>query len=357
MSTASITTSLGTPIESALLGNAKSAMFAAVEIHNKPIFLYRYEVCTLLAVNAWELALKAYIAKEVKSVKLIKKDGTAKPFLECVACASSEIGTAFDAIRYNLEILYEYRNKIAHFYAEDMGVIVLGLLKASVLFFVEFIEEHFGVKLYEEANLILLPIGFTKPVSPLDFISNQSSVKHCSAEVKSFLQRIKKSSEALQSQGIDESVIVNYSIALLNESRIKNADLTAAINNALPQGDVIAVHNVISAAQLTNEPSAKLVRLSEESVFSNIFTETYADVLRTARERFVNFLQNTRFNQIMCELKKNPSIKKTRLLNPKNPNGGGKDFYHKRIYDELAKHYTPNRVPAVPATTRAQITH
>ena len=347
----------GTRVETALLGNAKSAMFAAVEVHNKPIFPYRYEVCTLLTINAWELALKAYIAREVKSVKLIKNDGTAKPFSECVACASSEVGRPFEPTRYNLEILYEYRNKIAHFYSEDLGVIVLGLLKACVLFFTGFVEEHFGVKLYEEANLILLPIGFAKPVSPLDFICNQSASKHCSAEVKSFLQRIKKSSEELQSQGIDESVIVNYSMALFNESRIKNADLTAAINNSIPQGNVIAVHNVISEARLTDDPLAKQVRLSEDSIFSNIFTETYADVLRTARESFADFLQNTRFNRIMGELKKNPSIKKTRLLNPKNPNGGGKDFYHKRIYDELAKHYAPNPGPAMPATTKAQITH
>jgi len=142
-----------TPIETALLGNAKSAMFAAVEVHNKPIFPYRYEVCTLLTINAWELVLKAYIAREAKSVKLIKNDGTAKPFSECVACVSSEIGKPFEPTRYNLEILYEYRNKIAHLYSEDMGVIVLGLLKASVLFFTGFVEEHFGVKLYEEANL------------------------------------------------------------------------------------------------------------------------------------------------------------------------------------------------------------
>src|ERR1700690_2399102 len=121
MSTVSAATSSGIPIEMALLGNAKSAMFAAIEIHNKPIFPYRYEVCTLLVVNAWELALKAYIAKKVKSVRLI-----------------------------------------------NMDVIVLGLLKASVLFFTEFIEQHFGEKLHEEANLILLPIGFTKPASPLD---------------------------------------------------------------------------------------------------------------------------------------------------------------------------------------------
>jgi|SRR5450631_2484587 hypothetical protein len=145
------------PIETALLANAKSAMFAAVEIHNKPIFPYRYEVCALLVVNAWELALKAYIAKEVKSVKLIKKDGTAKPFVECIACTSSELGVAFEPIRYNL---YDYRNNIEHFYSGDMDVIVLGLLKASVLFFTEFIEQHFGEKLHVEANLILLPHRF-----------------------------------------------------------------------------------------------------------------------------------------------------------------------------------------------------
>jgi hypothetical protein len=355
MNTVPATMPAKTPFELALLGNAKAAMFAAVEVHNKPIFPYRYEVCTLLAINAWELALKAYIAKEVKSVKLIRKDGTAKPFLECVACASSEVGKSFDPIKYNLEILYEYRNKIAHFYSEDMHVIVLGLLKASVLFFTQFIEDHFGEKVYEEANLILLPIGFTKPVSPLDFISNQSASRHCSVEVKSFLQLIKKSSEALQAQGIDDSVIVNYSIALINESRIKNADLTAAINNSVPQGNVIAIHNVISAPQLTDDPSAKQVRLSEDSIFSSIFTETYADVLRTARARFADFVQNDRFNQIMRELKKNPGIKRTRPANPRNPDAGGKDFYHKRIYDELAKHYAPQPVGPVSVSGKAQI--
>lgn len=95
-------------------------MFAAIEIHNKPIFKYRYEVCTLLVVNAWELALKSYIAKELKSVKLVKKDGTTKPFPECVACVASKLGKPFEPTKQNLEILYEYRNKVAHFYASEL---------------------------------------------------------------------------------------------------------------------------------------------------------------------------------------------------------------------------------------------
>jgi hypothetical protein len=325
----------------ALAANARSAMFAAIEIHNKPIFQYRYEVCTLLAINAWELSLKAYIAQEFPSVRLIRKDGTSKPFPECIASVSSKIGKPFEAIKKSLEILYEYRNKIAHFYEDDLGIVVLGLLKSSVQFFSDFMEEHFGLKLYEEANLILLPIGFKKPISPLDFLSNQSSAKECSAEVKAFLQSIKKSAEHLQSQGVTDSIIVNYTIGLVNEARIKNADLTAAINNALPQGNAISVYNVISAANLTNDPAAKALRLSEESIFNEIFTESYYDVVKAARDRFVYFTQNSEFHQVMKAIKTNPNLAKQRLLNPRNPGGASQMFYSKKILDELAKHYAP----------------
>jgi uncharacterized protein DUF3644 len=322
-----------------LKANARSAMFAAIEIHNKPIFKYRYEVCTLLMVNAWELALKSYIAKELKTVKLVKKNGTTKPFLDCVGCVASKLGKPFEPTKHNLEILYEYRNKIAHFYADELETVILGLLKSTVIFFSDFMEDHLDEKLYEAENLILLPIGFKKPVSPLDFLSNTSATKHSSNEVKAFLESIKKSSEQLQKQGFEDSVIVNYSMALVAESRIKNADLTAAINNATPQGTVIAIQNVISAANLTNDPSAKQLRLSEETIFDNLFTETYHDVLQLARKRFSDFTQNKKFNGLMTELKKNPNLARTRLLNPKNPDGQRQTFYNKAILEELARHY------------------
>lgn len=331
-------------LSKALLANAKSAMFAAVEIHNKPVFKYRYEVCTMLAINAWELALKSYIATKLKSVKLVGKDGTSKPFLDCVACVSSNLGKTFSAIKCNLEVLYDYRNKVAHFYDENLDIVVLGLLKASVLFFCEFLEEHFGSRLSDEANLVLLPIGFSSPVSPLDFISTKSASAECSKEVKAFLTSIKDSSDALQKQGIEDSIIVNFSIALVNESRIKNADLTAAINNATPQGNVIAVKNIISAASLTSDASARLVRLEEETVYGELFTDTYYDVVRKAREMFVDFTQNSEFNEIMRELKKDGNLMRIRLLNPRNPKGASQNFYSKQIYDELSKHYKLKRV-------------
>ena len=326
-------------LSKALKANARAAMFAAIEIHNKPIFKYRYEVCTLLMVNAWELALKSYIAKKLKTVKLVKRDGTTKPFPDCISCVASKLGKSFEPTKHNLEILYEYRNKVAHFYESELETVVLGLLKSTVIFFSHFMEEQLGEKLYEADNLILLAIGFLKPISPLDFLSNQSGNKYSSNEVKSFLASILKSSEQLQKQGFEDSIIVNYSMALVAESRIKNADLTAAINNAAPQATVIAVQNVISAANLTNDPSAKPLRLTEESVYENLFPYSYFDVVEAAKKRFSDFTQNKQFNEAMRELKRNANVARTRLLSPKNPNGTQQMFYSKIILDELAKKY------------------
>jgi hypothetical protein len=42
-----------------LLERAISAMVGAIEIYNKPGFPYRTESFTILAINGWELLLKA----------------------------------------------------------------------------------------------------------------------------------------------------------------------------------------------------------------------------------------------------------------------------------------------------------
>lgn len=43
---------------------AESAMVAAIEVYNKPAFRYREETFALLAINAWELLLKARLLKD-----------------------------------------------------------------------------------------------------------------------------------------------------------------------------------------------------------------------------------------------------------------------------------------------------
>lgn len=65
----------GKSIKKLLLDASQSALFAGIEIHNKPNIAYRYPTATILIVNAWELALKAYIYQYIGKKKNYERDG------------------------------------------------------------------------------------------------------------------------------------------------------------------------------------------------------------------------------------------------------------------------------------------
>ncbi len=323
-----------------LVDNSKAAIFAAVEIHNKPLFSYRYEVCTILVINAWELLLKAYIAKYLPHVRLFLNDGTTKPFNECLACVASNSGNEFQIIKESLERLYDYRNNIIHFYLEDIDVIIFSLLKSNVIFFVDFLKEKFNVDLSEENGLVLLPIGFNKPYSPIDLLSNKSAISNASSEVKNFIERIIDSSKRLEISGIEDSILVDYRISLINEKRIKNADLIAGISSEPDTENAIVVQNFLGNVIISDDPNAKEIRIKERSLYDDIYTEEYKTVTTKSREIFSDFVQGKKFHQVMRIIKQDPNLHRIRYLDSSNPKSASKSWYSKAIYQELAKHFT-----------------
>lgn len=322
-----------------LLQNSKSAMIAAIEIHNKPLFAYRYEVVVLLVINAWELLLKAYINKYLVEVKLFRKDGTTKPFEECVRCVASNSSKDFLVIEESLNKLYEYRNNCAHFYNEKIDVLVFSLLSQNVLLYSKFIKMFFEIDLSEETNLILLPIGFKKPLSPLDFISSKSYAESTSEAVKMFLASITDSANKLKDQQIEESILINFALNLSNENRIKNADLIAAITSK-PVDNSIVIENQLLGVNLTDSEDAKKVKIEEHTLFHTVYTLRYEDVIKKCRELFSDFKQNSEFHKLMKEIKKNLNLHRMRPFDIYNPDKGGKDYYNVKVIDELSKHYT-----------------
>jgi hypothetical protein len=213
----------------ALIQNSKSSQLACIEIHNKPIFPYRYEVCIMLNISSWELLLKAFILKFHPHVKVINADGTTKPFDECLSYVSSQLGKDFTVIKENIEKLYEYRCNVIHFYSDNIDVLLYSLLSKNVYSYHDFLMKYFGIDIANEANLILLPIGFKSPLSPIDFLSNDSQIKNSSKAVQSFVKSIVKSTEILNEEGLEDSILYSFKMSLINESRIKNADVIAAI--------------------------------------------------------------------------------------------------------------------------------
>lgn len=326
-------------ITESLLENSKSAIIGCVELHNKPVFRFRYEVCTILAINGWELLLKAYINEKHEEIKLIRKNGTSKSFEECVAFVSSQLGAEFRAEQKNLEKLYEFRCHIIHFYKDHIGTILYSLLHKSIIFYNKFLQKHFNVDLAEETNLMLLPIGFKPFTTPVDFLSKQSDLKESSNAVQTFIKSIVQSTERLNEEGIEESILTGYNVAVINENRIKNADIIAGITKD-ESASKLSVANMLGAIQVTNDEGAKKVSIEEETLFKTVYTTKYLDVAKQAKAMFSDFKRNAKFNQVMKEIKKNPSLHRKRYLNVADKTGMGQDFYNPEIFNELKKHYT-----------------
>lgn len=326
------------PITESLLENSKSAIIGCVELHNKPIFNYRYEICTILAINGWELILKAFIVENHPDIKIIRKDGTTKPFEECVGFVSSQIGKPFRTIEENLNKIYEFRNHIIHFYKDHIGTILYSLLHKSVILYNSFLKENFNVDLSEQTNLMLLPIGFKPFASPVDFLSNNSELSKSSTSVQAFIKSIIKSTEMLDSEGIEDSILTEFNIAVINENRIKNADIIAGITKD-KSASKLNVANIIRDREITNDESAKKIQIDEVTIFKTLYTLSYYDVVTKARSIFSDFMQGPKFNRVMKTIKDNPNFHKKRYLDIQNKTGQGKDYYTQEIFNELAKYY------------------
>jgi len=332
-------------IINALIQNSKSSQLACIEIHNKPIFPFRYEVCIILNISSWELLFKAFILKYYPQVKVINADGTTKPFDKCLSYVSSQLGKDFLVTKENIQKLYEYRCNIIHFYTDNIDILLYSLLSKNVLSYKDFLLKHFGIDIANETNLILLPIGFKSPISPIDFLSNDSQIQNSSKAVQEFFKSIIKSTEIINEEGIEDSILYSFNMSLINESRIKNADVIAAITKDKKKS-AIAIENVIEKFVLTEdetEKGIKKVKIDEESLFKSYYTETFHQVVENSRILFIDFKQNSRFNKIMRSLKNDPKLYKKRYLNIQKESGSYKGFYSKKVYEKLEKHYTKRK--------------
>jgi hypothetical protein len=332
-------------IINALIQNSKSSQLACIEIHNKPIFPFRYEVCVILNIGSWELLFKAFILKYHPQVKVINADGTTKPFDECLSYVSSQLGKDFIVTKENIQKLYEYRCNVIHFYADNIDVLLYSLLSKNVLSYKDFLLKNFGIDIANETNLILLPIGFEKPLSPIDFLSNDTQIQNSSKAVQKFVKSIIKSTRIIEEEGLEDSILYSFNMSLINESRIKNADVVTAITKDKKKA-AIAIENVIEKSLLTDdetEEGVKKVKIDEESLFKSYYTETFHQVVENSRKLFSDFIQNSQFHKIIRPLKNDPKFHKKRYLDIQKESGSCQGFYSKKVYEELKKHYTKKK--------------
>jgi len=321
-----------------LVKNAVSAYFAAIEIHNKPNIAYRYETVTLLLMNAWELALKAYIKKNLRGERSIfEQTGHTISFDKALDYVSEHINAkrpkAFLAVKENLRAIEDYRNNVAHFYCEDLIPCIFTLVSRCALNFVEFLRVYFNRDIMEEEGLFIMPLGFKLPFNPAEFLSKTSPAYTSSSEAKRFIDNIVSIIGSLKDAGVEDSIVLGFDVYLQTVKKPENSDLLASITDQNSANVKIAA---VKSVRFSSDPSAQPVKL-DEAAFLSAYPHTHSDVANWCRGNINGFLQNKMFNAIIKTIKDNPAYASTRRLNPKNKASSAQTFYSEAALVEVKR--------------------
>lgn len=305
-------------------------MLSAIEIYNKPDFSYREEAFSILAVNAWELLLKAKLLKmsNYKMTSLYfmepkkKKNGEDSKYLQPRKNRSgnaSTIGIPSCIMRLklagvqispnlfkSLHSLIELRDNAIHFHnTGDISKEIQELGFACVKNYMSLIEEW-------EMSIDLSQYNFY--LMPLAYVDSQIEAKGVlTDQVKNYLNFLKK--KVSEADDTDE----NYEVAIGIDISFRKASTLDGIGMRYGEDGVS-------------------IALSEEDITKK-YPLTHQDVWDKAKIRYSDFKYNNHFHSIMKLVKEDTKLYHERKLDPNNPKSQTKPFYSGNVIKFLDKHY------------------
>lgn len=306
-------------------------MVSAIEIYNKPDFKYREETFAILAINAWELLLKAKWLIEnsnrVRSLYVMEKRfrPNGKPYkhpkVKLTECGNPfthsldylgkkllENGLLPEPAYKNIKALSEVRDSSVHFYNRH-SLFALRLQEvgsASVKNFVKASQSWFDADL-SEFNFYLMPLAFLAPTKNLSAVPLNREERNLASYISAL--------EAANDPSNDYAVSVNVEVKF---SRSKASDALTI--------------------QLTNDPAAPKLHLTEEQI-KDRYPLNYALLTEECQSRYRDFLVNKKYHDIRKPLKHDKKYCLVRRLDPDNPRSAKQEWFSRAIFTELDKHY------------------
>ncbi len=315
-----------------LLDRAVAAMVAAVEIYNKPAFPHKAEGFAILAINGWELLLKAkwlsenenkerslyvYEHRQNKNGKLgkkryIKKTRSGAPFTYGLAFLAEKLADDkfLDvSAQRNIDVMLELRDCATHFYnqSSSFNFRLYEIGAACVKNFTSATREWFGREL-SEFGLYLMPLAFVG-------VPNDVEAIVLNAAEKNFLSYL----DGIDTPEMDPSS--PYTVTV-------NIDIRFTRSKA---NDALLVTS-------SNDPTATRILLTEEQIREQ-FPWDYSDLTRRCTERYSEFKVNQQYHNIRKSLEDDDRFVRVRFLDPGNPKSAKKPFFNPNIFIELDKHY------------------
>ena len=314
-----------------LLDKSIASMLSAIEIYNKPNFQYREETFAILAVNAWELLLKAIILKQnkyklrslyvlkpyvnkagVKSTtkKFIDKNRSGNPktisIIEALAILESQKYLTSNLCS-NIDAIIELRDNSIHFTnIDNISRQVQELGFACIKNYISLIREKDIEIEISKYNFYLMPLAYVA--------SNVVSESILTDETKNYLFLVK-------------SKIVG------EDSSDQNYDIAITIDIDFKKG------NSFNSLGFTYDENGVKIALTEENIRQR-YPWDNAELIRRCKERYSDFVQNKNWNSIRKEIKTKKKLFRERVLDPGNPKSAKKGFYSTNVFSLLDKHYT-----------------
>lgn len=327
---------MATALHQKFLDKSHAAMLAAIEVYNKPTFVYREETFCILAVNAWELLLKSKLLKEAKndpkSIQVreprrlkgggrstkhltVKKNRTGNAMTHqlgsCVtALEKSKLRTdrVPQEVVSNLDSLVDVRDNATHFIVAStlLQRNVLELACASVRNYVTLSKLWFD-RDFSSSLSLMLPVAFFHGADDVGAVV-------VTKDEKRLLDR-------LQEVATQAAVGGEYCVAVRVDVRLHRSNLDTAAN-----------------VQVTRDPEALAIRLDEDQLMER-FPWSFTDLKGQLRRRKPDIKFNKAFNAIKRPLMEDKALVHSRLLDPTNPKSTKKDFYSPNMRDRILDLY------------------
>ena len=313
-----------------LLDKSIASMLSAIELYNKPNFQYREETFAILAVNAWELLLKAIILRQnrykLRSLYVLKpcinKDGTKSTTRKYVdknrsgnpkTISIMETLSILDNQKYlptnlrdNIEALVELRDNSIHFAnMDDISRQIQELGFACIKNYITLIKEKKIEIDISNYNFYLMPLAYVS--------SNMVSESVLTEETKNYLTLVKSK--------------------IAKEESDQNYDIAITIDIDFKKG------SSFDGLGFTYDKDGIKVALTEDNIRKR-YPWDNAELIKRCKMRYSDFIQNKNWNARRNEIKNDAKLYRVRLLDPGNPKSAKKGFYSTNVFSYLDSYYT-----------------
>ena len=318
-----------------LLDKSIAATVAAIEIYNKPDFQYRGETFSILAINGWELLLKAkWLDENGNKIQSLyvkerrqKKDGSkskkqtskrtrsGNPFthsLDYLAKKLIEQKHLEQNAWANMQALIEFRDSSTHFYntSPNFAKKLQEIGAASLENFVSLVSEWFNRDL-SNFNFYLMPLSIVD-------LPTQTKAIVLNKEEKNFLNYLKQLENEADEVNSEYSVMIDINVNFA-QSKAKDAPSVRIVDS--------------------KDPNVMEVRMTETDIRKE-YPWDYNRLTQKCKERYSDFKLNQEYHDIRKSLYENINFCHARHLDPSNPKSSKKMLFKPTILNEFDKHYS-----------------